>query len=89
MDAKIKLEFEKLISGHLIEGYGLSEAPTATHCNPLTGENKIGSIGLPLPDVECRLVSLEDGHHDVVDGRLGELIFRGPQVMKEYYGNPR
>ena len=88
LDANVKLEFEKLISGHLIEGYGLSEAPTATHCNPLVGENKIGSIGLPLPDVECRLVSLEDGNHDVVDGRLGELILRGPQVMKEYYGNP-
>jgi long-chain acyl-CoA synthetase len=54
----------------------------------LVGENKIGSIGLPLPDVECRLVSLENGHHDVVDGRLGELILRGPQVMKEYFGNP-
>lgn len=85
----IKLEFEKLIGGNLIEGYGLSEAPTATHCNPLTGPNKVGSIGLPLPGVECRLVSIEDGHHNVVDGRLGELILRGPQVMKEYFGDPR
>jgi long-chain acyl-CoA synthetase len=89
LDARIKQEFEKLIDGNLIEGYGLSEAPTATHCNPLIGENKIGSIGLPLPDVECRLVSLEDGQHDVGDGRLGELILRGPQVMKEYFWNPR
>ncbi len=83
----VKSSFEKLIGGSLIEGYGLSEAPTATHCNPLTGNNKTGSIGLPLPDVECRLISLEDSRTEVENGRLGELVLRGPQVMKEYYGD--
>ena len=88
LNPEIKSNFEQLISGPLIEGYGLSEAPTATHCNPVTGQNKTGSIGLPLPDVECHLISLENGNRDVVTGRLGELVIRGPQIMKEYYGNP-
>jgi long-chain acyl-CoA synthetase len=88
LNPEIKSNFEQLISGPLIEGYGLSEAPSATHCNPVTGINKTGSIGLPLPDVECHLVSLENGNREVVTGRLGELVIRGPQIMKEYYGNP-
>jgi long-chain acyl-CoA synthetase len=88
LNPEIKSRFEELISGPLIEGYGLSEAPTATHCNPVSGLNKTGSIGLPLPDVECHLLSLENENRDVVTGRLGELVIRGPQIMKEYYGNP-
>jgi long-chain acyl-CoA synthetase len=88
LSPEIKSSFEDLISGPLIEGYGLSEAPTATHCNPVSGINKTGSIGLPLPDVECHLLSLENENRDVVTGRLGELVIRGPQIMKEYYGNP-
>ena len=56
---QIKKEFEQLTGGKLIEGYGLSEAPTATHYNPLYGKNKVGSIGMPLPDVEARIVDLE------------------------------
>lgn len=88
LNPEVKRNFEQLISGQLIEGYGLSEAPTATHCNPVTGQNKTGSIGLPLPDVECHLLSLDNGNHDVVTGRLGELVIRGPQIMKEYYDDP-
>lgn len=84
----VKESFEQLISGPLVEGYGLSESPTATHCNPVIGVNKTGSIGLALPDVECRLVSIEDGIHDVMEGHQGELLIRGPQVMKEYYNQP-
>ena len=56
-----KEKFEKLTGGKLVEGYGLSEAPTATHCNPLYGDIRAGSIGLPLPDVDCRIISLDDG----------------------------
>src|SRR5512137_1879902 len=55
-----KDKFEKLTHGKLFEGYGLSEAPTATHCNPLNGENRTGSIGLPLPDVDVRIINLDD-----------------------------
>lgn len=80
--------FEKLTGGTLVEGYGLSEAPTATHCNPLNGPSKEGSIGMPFPDMECRLVSLEDGVSDVPPGEAGELIMRGPQVFKGYWNMP-
>lgn len=83
----IKEEFERLTGGKLVEGYGLSEAPTATHCNPLFGINKTGSIGLPLPDVDCRIVDLETGLVDQAVGEPGELILKGPQVMKGYHNN--
>ena len=58
---EVRERFEQLTGAKLMEGYGLSEAPTATHCNPMFGEKRAGSIGLPLPDVDCRIVSLEDG----------------------------
>jgi long-chain acyl-CoA synthetase len=80
-----KEKFEQLTGGKICEGYGLSEAPTATHCNPLQGVNKIGSIGLPLPDVDCRIVDVDTGKTDVSSGEVGELILRGPQVMKGYH----
>jgi len=86
---QIKKEFEQLIDGKLIEGYGLSEAPTATHCNPLYGKNKIGSIGMPLPDVEARIVDLEEGKKVLPSGEAGELIVKGPQVMAGYYLLPK
>lgn len=81
----VKTRFEELIGGQVLEGYGLSEAPTATHCNPMRGVNKTGSIGLPLPDVDCRIVSLVNRNREVTIGAAGELLIRGPQVMKAYY----
>jgi len=84
----VKKDFESLTKGHLVEGYGLSEAPTATHCNPVLGVNKTGSIGLPLPNVECKVVDLETGQKEVPVGEIGELIVRGPQVMAGYHQNP-
>jgi long-chain acyl-CoA synthetase len=83
-----KEKFEALTGGKLFEGYGLSEAPTATHCNPMFGENPPGSIGLPLPDVECRIISLDDGTTPLPPGEIGELAIRGPQVMKGYHNMP-
>jgi long-chain acyl-CoA synthetase len=83
-----KEKFEALTGGKICEGYGLSEAPTATHCNPLRGRNKIGSIGLPLPDVNCRIVDVENGQNDLPAGEVGELLLRGPQVMKGYHKKP-
>jgi long-chain acyl-CoA synthetase len=83
-----KTRFETLTGGKLVEGYGLSEAPTATHCNPIFGINPPGSIGLPLPDVDCRIVNLEDGVTDLLAGEAGELLIRGPQVMQGYYNMP-
>jgi len=83
-----KDQFEKLTGGKVFEGYGLSEAPTATHCNPLLGENKTGSIGMPLPNVEVKLISLDDGETELQQGEIGEVIIHGPQVMKGYHNMP-
>jgi len=83
-----KEKFEGLTGGVVFEGYGLSEAPTATHCNPLLGINKTGSIGMPMSDVDCRIVNLDDGVTVMPIGEIGELILRGPQVMKGYHNMP-
>jgi long-chain acyl-CoA synthetase len=83
-----KDKFEALTGGKLVEGYGLSEAPTASHCNPLFGDIRSGSIGLPLPDVDCRIVSLDDGVTSLKPGEIGELCLQGPQVMKGYHNMP-
>jgi long-chain acyl-CoA synthetase len=83
-----KEKFEALSGGVVFEGFGLSEAPTATHCNPLLGTNKTGSIGMPLTDVECKIISLDDGTTEMPLGEIGELVVRGPQVMKGYHNMP-
>jgi long-chain acyl-CoA synthetase len=83
-----KVTFEKLTGGKLVEGYGLSEAPTATHCNPLSGMSKEGSIGLPLPDVDARIISLDDETTPLGVGEIGELVVKGPQVMRGYHNMP-
>jgi len=83
-----KERFEALSGGKVAEGYGLSEAPTATHCNPLQGTNKTGSIGIPFPDVDAKIISLEDGETELKIGEVGELVINGPQVMKRYHNMP-
>jgi long-chain acyl-CoA synthetase len=83
-----KQKFERLTGGRILEGYGLSEAPTATHCNPLQGENRLGSIGLPLPDVDAKIVNLENGVTEMPVGEPGELILQSPQVMMGYHNMP-
>lgn len=83
-----KERFEALTGGVVFEGYGLSEAPTATHCNPLLGENKTGSIGMPFPDVDARIISLDDEVTEMPVGEIGELVINGPQVFKGYHNMP-
>jgi len=83
-----KERFEALTGGKLVEGYGLSEAPTASHCNPLNGKNPPGSIGLPLPDVEARIISLDDEVTPLPAGEIGELVLKGPLVMYGYHNMP-
>lgn len=83
-----KEKFEALTGGVVFEGYGLSEAPTATHCNPLQGENRAGSIGLPLPDVDARIISLDDEVTVMPVGEIGELVIKGPEVFKGYHDMP-
>ena len=86
--AKIKNRFVALTAAKLVEGYGLSEAAPVTHANPMNGVNKMNSIGIPMPDTECRIVDLESGQKQVPIGEEGELIVRGPQVMKGYWNQP-
>lgn len=83
-----KEEFERLSGAAVREGFGMSEAPTATHTNPIKGENRTGSIGLPLPDMEMRIVSLDDGETDVALGEVGELAMAGPNIMVGYHNMP-
>ena len=80
--------FEELTGAKLVEGYGLTETSPVTHCNPFEGLRKIGSIGLPFPDTDCRIMELEKGEKEVPIGEIGELAIFGPQVMKGYLDKP-
>ena len=84
----VKKRFEAVTSSKLVEGYGLSEASPVTHANPINGVNKIGYIGIPMPDTECRIVDMETGEQEVEAGKEGELIVKAPQVMKGYWKHP-
>ncbi len=82
-------EFERITQGaQVVEGYGLTECSPVTHANPVSGVRKEGCIGMPIPDTECRLVSLEDPDRDMGVGEPGELCIRGPQVMLGYWKRP-
>ncbi len=72
----------------LVEGYGLTEASPVTHANPLKGERRPGSIGMPVPDTDCKIVDLEDADRVVGQGERGELCVQGPQVMLGYWSRP-
>lgn len=82
-----KTKFEEISGAKLVEGYGLTEAHVVTHANPIYGENRAG-IGLPLPNVEARIVSAEDGDEIMPVGEIGELIIRSPSVMAGYWQMP-
>lgn len=84
---EVQEAFEKLTRGRLVEGYGLTEASPVTHANPLKGKRKVGSIGVPLPSTEARVVDLKSGKSEVPLGQIGELAVRGPQVMLGYWGD--
>jgi len=88
LPVQVQTEFQELTGAHLVEGYGLTEATPVTHANPIFGKNKIGTIGLPFPDTEAKIVDLETGTKELPGGEIGELIIRGPQVMKGYWNMP-
>ncbi|EJY55117.1 AMP-dependent synthetase and ligase [Alicyclobacillus hesperidum URH17-3-68] len=83
---EVQAQFERLTGGKLVEGYGLTEASPITHANNFWGERKNGSIGIPFPDTEARIV--DENGNDVAAGEIGELVVRGPQVMKGYWNKP-
>jgi long-chain acyl-CoA synthetase len=84
---EVQTEFGEISGGRLVEGYGLTEAAPVTHCNPILGQRKSGSIGVPLPDVEAKIVDYETLADKAV-GEDGELWLRGPQVMQGYWNQP-
>ena len=87
LPVEVQEAFEKLTRGRLVEGYGLTEASPVTHANPLGGDRKLGSIGIPLPSTEAAVVDLPTGRKEVQPGQIGELAVRGPQVMMGYWRN--
>jgi len=87
LPVEVQSKFEEITGAAVVEGYGLSEASPVTHCNPIRGKRKIGSIGVPYPDTLCRIVDIETGQ-DLPPGQVGELVIKGPQVMKGYWQKP-
>jgi long-chain acyl-CoA synthetase len=87
MPVELMQRFETMTGARILEGYGLTETSPVTHCNPFVGTRIPGSVGLPFPDTEVRIVDLETGA-DLPPGQEGEVLIRGPQVMKGYWGRP-
>jgi long-chain acyl-CoA synthetase len=85
---EVQESFEKLTRGKLVEAYGLTEASPATHANPLNGLRKEGTIGIPLPSTEAKVVDMRKASKEVPVGQIGELAIRGPQVMLGYWEEP-
>jgi long-chain acyl-CoA synthetase len=88
LPVEVQQRFQELTGARLVEGYGLSEASPITHANPAFGEDRVGTIGLPWPDTEVKIVDAETGDHVLGVGDVGELCVRGPQVMKGYWQMP-
>jgi long-chain acyl-CoA synthetase len=88
LPAAVAERFAEITGGaKLVEGYGLTECSPVTHANPLDAPRS-GSIGLPMPDTDCKIVDLEDADKTVAPGERGELCVRGPQVMLGYWNRP-
>jgi len=86
---EVTRRFEEVTNSIIIEGYGLSEASPVTHANPLDKKTRrIGSIGLPFPSTDCKIVDLDDRSKDLPVGEVGELAVKGPQIMKGYHNRP-
>ncbi|MFX0021773.1 MAG: long-chain fatty acid--CoA ligase [Candidatus Hermodarchaeota archaeon] len=88
MPPEVLKEFEKRTGATVVEGYGMTETSPATHVNPLKGTRKIGSVGLALPNTEFRIVDIDDYTKILPQGEAGEIMIKGPQVMKGYWNKP-
>jgi long-chain acyl-CoA synthetase len=82
-------DFERITGAVIVEGFGMTETTPVTHINPFAGgARKVGSVGVPISDTLCRIVDLENGTQDMPVGERGELIVKGPQIMRGYKGKP-
>ncbi|MFX1302627.1 MAG: long-chain fatty acid--CoA ligase [Promethearchaeota archaeon] len=88
MPPEVLKEFEERTGATVLEGYGMTEASPATHVNPYGGKRKIGSVGLALPSTETRIVDVDDYTKIMPIGEQGEIMIKGPQVMKGYWNKP-
>jgi long-chain acyl-CoA synthetase len=88
LPVEVAKRFGEITGGRLVEGYGLSEASPVVTANPVYGENRIGTIGVPVPDTDVKLFDIETGDKEVPVGQPGELCVKGPQVMKGYWNKP-
>jgi long-chain acyl-CoA synthetase len=86
--AETKKRFEELTGGVIVEGYSLTEAQMAVVANPVLGKKKIGSVGMPLPDVRIEILDSDDGHTPVPEGEVGEIVMSAPQLMRGYWRKP-
>ena len=87
LPVEVQKQFEKISGGEIVEGYGLSEASPLTHCNPVNGLRKVGSIGLPCSNTVMKIIDVATGE-DLPLGAVGELCVKGPQVMRGYLNMP-
>ena len=87
LPARVRKDWEAITGGKLVEGYGLSEAGPVTHCNPLNGDVRDGSIGLPLPGVDAMILD-QDTKEAAPVGEVGELMVKGPNIMQGYWNHP-
>lgn len=85
---EVQTGFEMLSGGRLVEGYGMTESSPLTHANPINGERRTGSIGVPVPSTDARIVNPENADEVLPPGSVGELAIRGPQVFQGYWNRP-
>ncbi|MBW2111357.1 MAG: long-chain fatty acid--CoA ligase [Deltaproteobacteria bacterium] len=81
-------QWEEAVGATIVECYGLTETTVLSHANPWRGKTKVGSVGVPVPDTDCRIVDIETGTRDMPLGESGEVLIKGPQVTGGYYKNP-
>jgi long-chain acyl-CoA synthetase len=89
LPVEVAQRFEQLTGGRLVEGYGLSEASPVTHCNPMDGRARAGSIGLSFPDTLTKIMDSDTGTRELPHSEVGELVIKGPQVMLGYWNRPQ
>jgi len=88
LPVEVQQRFQELTGARLVEGYGLSESSPVVHANPIFGDNRVGTIGVPWPDTEAKIMDADTGEKEMGVGEVGEICVRGPQVMKGYWQMP-